>query len=158
MRQRQRQAFLKRQTERANMKDRLLAAYLAGLVDANRFRTKSTDLSGQMAEVERALDRCGDNDLSRGDIALAVFDWSQEAPAAQERSKIAQEHAILELPSSSRTLSPTALCLEKRKPSSHLAERPSVQSSRGDWTRLGLFVRGANEFPAGVVETLLASG
>lgn len=136
---RQRQALLKRQTELTKMKDRLLTAYLAGTVDAGDFQSKSTDLSGQLAEVERALERCGDidtwrgdNGRSRGDIALAVFDWSQEAPAAWERSKMPQKRAILEALSLNRTLSATTLCLEKRKPFSYLAERPSVQLDRGD--------------------------
>lgn len=137
---RQRQVLLKRQTELTSMKDRLLAAYLAGTVDARTFQTKSTDLGGQIAEVERALERCGDIDVwrgdngrSRGDIALAVFDWSQEAPSAWERSKIAKKRAILDSLSLNRTLSATTLCLEKRKPFSYLAERPLVQSDRGDW-------------------------
>ncbi len=139
VRDRERQTLLGRQRELTTMKDRLLAAYLAGAVDAGTFQTKSTDFAGQLVDVERRLERCGDIDVrrgdngrSRGDIAIAVFDWSQEAPAAWERSKMAQKRAILESLSLNRTLSATSLCLTKRKPFSFLAERPLVQLDRGD--------------------------
>ena len=203
---RQRQALLKRQTELTNMRDRLLTAYLAGSVDEKTFQNKSTDLEGQLREVEQCLGRyaevdtgscwiaqrargataqtscgaievtsgchevprgnghaarwrppgnaCGDTTSarsatacpcsaideargaiprSRGDIALAVFDWSQEAAETWQRSKMAQKRAILEALSLNRALSATSLCIQKRKPFSYLAERPSVQSDRGDW-------------------------
>lgn len=143
---RQRQALLKRQSELAAMKDRLLTAHLAGAVDAGTFQSKTTDLVGQLAEVERALascgdnghasgdngHRCGDNGRSRAVMALAVFDWSQEAPAAWQRSKIAEKRAILDALSLNRTLSATTLCLEKRKPFDALAERPLIQLDRSD--------------------------
>ena len=225
---RQRQALLKRQTELTNMRDRLLTAYLAGSVDERTFQNKSTDLEGQLRQVEQALERyaevdtergwigqtardasaraprattpepgcrtiegtsrgaievpsgchevprgngqaarrrppghacgamdgpfgattsargataspCGAKDKargaiprSRGEIALAVFDWSQEAAEMWQRSKIAQKRAILEALSLNRVLSATSLCVQKRKPFDILAERPSVQLDRGE--------------------------
>ena len=71
---RQRQALIKRQTELTNMKDRLLNAYLAGSIDERMFQSKTTDLAGQLKEVEISLQRCGDIRDPRGDKALAVFD------------------------------------------------------------------------------------
>lgn len=130
--QRQRQALLKRQTELTNMKDRLLTAYLAGTIDEGTLQNKTTDLTSQLREMERSLERCGDIDPTRGDNAIAVFDWSQKAPDVWRRSKITQKRAILDAVSLNRTLSDTTLCVEKRKPFSFLAERPSIQSNRGD--------------------------
>lgn len=160
-RQRQRQALAKRQSDLAGMKDRLLNGYLAGAIDEGTFQNKTTDLNGQLAEVERSIRACGDilgpcgdmnsargdifapcGDMNpargdigqrRGDTALAVFDWSQKAPEAWQRSKTPEKRAILDALSLNRTLSDVSLCIKKRKPFSFLAERPSVQSNRGDW-------------------------
>jgi len=129
---RQRQALAKRQTELTNMKDRLLNAYLAGSIDERTFQSKTTDLSGQLREVEVSLQRCGDVRDPRGDQALAVFDWSQKAVEVWPRSKIAEKRAILDAVSLNRVLSDVSLCVEKRRPFSFLAERPSVQLNRGD--------------------------
>ena len=136
---RQRQALTKRQTELAHMKDRLLTAYLSGSIGEGTFQSKSTDLGGQLREVEMSLQRCGDiggpcRDIlpARGDIALTVFDWSQKAVETWQRSKIAEKRAILEAVSLNRALSDVSLCVEKRKPFSFLAERPSIQLDRGD--------------------------
>ncbi len=135
-----RKTLVKRRTELANMQDRLLHGYLCGAIDEGTFQSKTTDLNGQLQEVERSLQRCGDigaacGDMhaSRGDIALAAFDWSQTAPEAWQRSKIAQKRVILNSLSLNRTLSATSLYVPNRKPFSFLAERPSIQSNRGDW-------------------------
>lgn len=117
---------------RRGEKDRLLAGYLAGAIDEGTFQGKSTDLSGQLNEVERALERCGDIDGSRGDIARAVFDWSQKAPEAWRGSKMSEKRAILDAVSLNRTLSDVTLVTTKRKPFCYLAERPPVSSTRGD--------------------------
>ena len=129
---RQRQALVKRQSELTHMKDRLLNAYLAGSIDEGTFQSKTTDLGGQLREVEMSLQRCGEIHDPRGDKALAVFDWSQKAIEVWSCSKIAEKREILEAVSLNRMLSDVSLCVEKRKPFSFLAERPSIQLDRGD--------------------------
>ncbi|MFH1109816.1 MAG: hypothetical protein V1790_11565 [Planctomycetota bacterium] len=114
------------------MKERLLAGYLSGTINEGTFQKKSADLTGQVNEVDRALERCGDIDGSRGDIALAVFDWSQTAPEVWRGSKMSEKRAILDAVSLNRTLSDVSLVATKRKPFCYLAERPPVSSTRGD--------------------------
>ncbi|HSW46483.1 MAG TPA: hypothetical protein VLM89_13020 [Phycisphaerae bacterium] len=63
---------------------------------------------------------------------MAVFDWSQGAAEAWQRSIIAEKRAILEAVSLNRMLSDVSLCVEKRKPFSFLAERPSIRLDRGE--------------------------
>ncbi len=140
--QRQRQTLVKRQAELANMKDRLLNAYLAGTVDEATLKQKTASLNGDLADVERGLDGMGGVGPGLAQEALAAFDWSQEAPEAWERSKTAEKRAILTSLSLNRTLSDVSLCLEKRKPFCYLAERPPVQLIRGDSTPIELFVQG----------------
>ena len=117
------------------MKERLLTGYLSGAIDEGTFREKSTDLSAQLNEVERALERCGDIDGSRGDIALAVFYWRRRAHEAWHGLKMPEKRAILDAISLNRTLSDVSLVTTKRTPFCYLAERPSISSTRGDRIR-----------------------
>ena len=66
-------------------------------------------------------------------MALAAFDFAQNAAGLWKGSKIEQERRILESVSLNRTLSDASPCLEERKPFSLFAERPSIQTNRGDW-------------------------
>jgi len=83
--------------------------------------------------VEAALEECGGASDNRGEIALGLFDWSQRAGDVWLGSKMNEKREILTEVALNRTLSDATLCLDKRKPFDVLAERPSVQSSRGDW-------------------------
>ncbi|MBI5726157.1 MAG: recombinase family protein [Planctomycetes bacterium] len=129
--QRQRQMLLKRRTELTNMQDRLLSAYLSSNIDEVAFQNKSVDLKAQLGETEAALQSCGDMDSSRGDAALALFNWSQQAADVWFGSKMDVKREILGEIALNRTLSDVTLCLEKRKPFDILVKRPSFQSSRG---------------------------
>lgn len=130
-RQRQRQAMAKRCTELANMQERLLSAYLSGAVDEPTFQRKTVDLKGQLSEAEAAVEECGDLAAGRGEMALRLFDWSQQAADVWLGSKIEVKREILSELALNRTLSDVSLCLEKRKPFDVLAKRPSVQPTRG---------------------------
>jgi len=59
------------------MQDRLLNAFLQGVVDEAAFNVKSADLKAQLAEVERQLDGAGAITEENGRLALSVFDFSQ---------------------------------------------------------------------------------
>ncbi len=62
-----------------------------------------------------------------------MFDWSQQAADAWLGSKMDDKRGILGELALNRALSDVALCLDKKKPFDVLAERPSVQLTRGDW-------------------------
>src|ERR1035437_1331896 len=76
---RQRQMLLKRRTELANMQDRLLSAYLSSNIDEATFQNKGVEIKGQLGETKTALQSCGEMDSGRGETALALFNWSQQA-------------------------------------------------------------------------------
>ncbi len=130
-RRRQRQTLLKRRTEVGNMQERLLTAYLSGAVDETTFQRKNVDLKTELGEVEASLEECGGACDNHAEVALGLFDWSQRAGDVWLGSKMNEKREILTEVALNRTLSDATLCLEKRKPFDVLAERPSVQSSRG---------------------------
>ncbi|MBI5724307.1 MAG: recombinase family protein [Planctomycetes bacterium] len=129
---RQRASIQKRQTELQGMQDRLLNAYLAGDVDADSFQKKSASLKTDLARCRDNLERCRDIDAARGDNAIRVFDWSQQAADLWRGSNNTERREILETICLNRTLSDVTLCTEKRRPFNVLAERPSCQSNRGE--------------------------
>ena len=128
---RQRQMLLKRRTELANMQDRLLTAYLSSNIDEVTFQNKGVEIKGQLGETEAALQSCGEMDSGRGETALALFNWSQQAADVWLGSKMDAKRDILGEIALNRTLSDATLCLEMRKPFDILVKRPSLQSTRG---------------------------
>lgn len=130
---RQRTTLAKRQSELQGMLDRLLNAYLAGTVDEGTLQKKSEELKRELSLVNEALEGVtkvgpGDNDL-----AVAVFDFSQEAAESWQRSTWPVRREILTSVSLNRTLSDVNLCVIKRKPFDLLAEGLFFGESRGDW-------------------------
>ena len=130
-----RKALAKRRSELANMRDRLLNAFLQGVVDEAAFNAKSADLKAQLAEVERQSDGAGAITEENGRLALSVFDFSQNLAGLWRGSNFASRRAILECVSSNRVLSGVSLVLTKRKPFDFIAERPFFKDGRGDWIR-----------------------
>lgn len=128
----QRELLTRKHAEYVAMKERLLAGYLAGAIDESTLQAKSVEINGQLAATRDMLERCGDMGGSRGDNALAAFDWSQEAATAWQGSNSEQKRAILDALSLNRTLSATTLCVPKRKPFCFLAKRPQIQTTRGE--------------------------
>ena len=59
----------------------------------------------------------------------------RNAPEIWRGSKIAEKRELLETVSLNRTLGDVTLIAEKRKPFDIVAERPSIQLSRGDMIR-----------------------
>ena len=127
-RRRQRQTLAKRRTELRVMEDRLLNAYLGGVIDEPTFRSKTDELKSEAEGVKTSLERCGDADASGGDMALRVFDWMQRLPEIWRGSKMGTRREILESVTLNRTVSDVSLCTEKRKPFDFLAEGRLVQS------------------------------
>ncbi|HOF18341.1 MAG TPA: recombinase family protein [Phycisphaerae bacterium] len=68
----------------------------------------------------------------RGDSAVRLFDWSQQAASLWRGSNNHERRQILEAVCLNRTLSDVSLVTLKRKPFDVLVKRPSVQPNRGD--------------------------
>ena len=128
----QRTALAKRHTELKGMHDRLLNAFLGATIDEPTFRAKSAELRHETAKVNEALGHLGDFDPARGDAALAIFDWSQNAAEIWHGSNNDQRREILDSVCLNRTLSDINLVTTKRKPFDVIAERPKIEKSRGD--------------------------
>jgi hypothetical protein len=110
-----RRLLAKRRSELANMQDRLLNAFLQGVVDEAAFNAKSAELKAQLAEVERQLDGAGAVTEENGRLALSVFDFSQNLADIWRGSNFASRRTILECVSSNRLLSGASLVLIKRR-------------------------------------------
>ena len=124
----------KRKSELANMKDRLLNGYIAGTIDEAAFQTKAEELKQQAEQMDRRLAEAERFDPSYTDMALSVFDFSQNLADIWRGSKFAVRREILECVTSNRTLDNLSLCLTKRKPFDFLAERPFLRNGGGGET------------------------
>lgn len=122
----------KRRTELANMKDRLLNAYLTGVVPEEAFQTKTHELSADERSVDESLARLTERDAGRSEAALAVFDWTQRAADVWRGSNHEVRREILDAVCLNRTLSDVSLVTTKRKPFDVLAEGLVFEKSRGD--------------------------
>lgn len=129
---RQVSSLRKRRSELANMQDRLLNAYLAGSVPDETYRAKQEDLATEVQGVEASLDGAGEVDPQRGQAAVAIFDWSQNAAEIWRGSNNDDRRAILDALCLNRDVGPTSLALTKRKPFDVLAEGLFLGKSRGD--------------------------
>ena len=129
-----RKMLAKRKTELANMIERLLNAYLAGVIDEPTFNAKSVDLKGQAADVDHELDQAERFDPTAGELALSTFDFSQNLAEIWRGSNYAVRREILNCVSLNRTLSDVSLVMAKRKPFDILSEQPLLNSSGRYWT------------------------
>ena len=132
LRAQKRKLLTKRRAELTNMIDRLLNAYLAGSIDEATFNTKSTQLKAEATNVERELEQADRFDPKGGELALSVFDFSQNLAEIWRGSNFAVRREILNCVSLNRTLGDLSLVLQKRKPFDFLAERPFLENSRDD--------------------------
>lgn len=121
----------KRRTELIGMQDRLLNVFLQGMVDETAFNAKSAGLKAEVAEVEQQL--AGENAITEqtGQIALDVFDFSQNLVSIWNGSNFETRKAILDCVSLNPMLYDVNLVLPKRKPFDFLAERPFLKDGRG---------------------------
>lgn len=129
---RQTAALTKRKAELATMQDRLLNAYLAGTVEEVVFTAKSNELKAEAATADESMALLGDAATDRGEMALALFDWAQNAADRWLGSNNAIRREILDSICLNRTLSDVSLVTTKRKPFDVFAERLDLENSRGD--------------------------
>ena len=123
----------KRRTELANMQDRLLNAYLAGSLPEETYKAKQDDLTTEIRSTEESLDAVGQVDAQRGQAAVAMFDWTQNAAQIWRGSNNHDRRAILETVCLNRAVGPVSLALTKRKPFDVLAEGPFLKKSGPYW-------------------------
>jgi site-specific DNA recombinase len=129
---RQSASLAKRKSELANMQGRLLNAYLAGTIDEATYNAKGAEFKSEAIKIEEGLGKLGETSPVAGELALAVFDFSQNAAETWRGSNIERKREILDLVCLNRALSDVNLVTTKRKPFDVLAERLQCQSSRGD--------------------------
>ena len=127
------ETLAKRKSELVNMRERLFNGYLSGVVEESAFQAKSLELKREIEDVEKQMEEAGKYDPKRKELALSVFDFSQNLANLWHGSNFAVRREILECVSSNRLLSDVSLVLTKRKPFDFLAERPFLKDGRGDW-------------------------
>ena len=131
-------ALKKRATEIESMQERLLNAYLAGTVDEATLSAKQAGLRDEGAQVADSLARLAtEGEFQPEDVrvALAVFEFAQNAAEIWRGSKMLEKRELLESVSLNRMLGDVTLVVEKRKPFDELAKRPLVTTSRDDRIR-----------------------
>ncbi|MDZ4782016.1 MAG: hypothetical protein SGJ19_17345 [Planctomycetia bacterium] len=114
------------------MLDRLLNAYLAGDVEEAIYKSKSSELKSEANKTDESLAALGDVDPARDKVAVAIFDFAQNAAETWRRSNNAVRREILDLVCLNRTLGDVNLYTTKRKPFDVFAERLVLNDSRGD--------------------------
>lgn len=131
-RRRQATSLAKRKTELANMQDRLLNAYLTSSIDEVVYKAKSNELKSETAKTDDGLAKLGDVDPARGELAVTLFDWTQQAADVWRGSNNTVRREILDVVCLNRCLNDVNLVLQKRKPFDVLAEGLISENSRGD--------------------------
>ena len=134
-RRRQSTSLAKRKTELATMQDRLLNTYLTGTVEEVVYKAKSNELKSEVARVDEALAQLGDVDPAYGDVALALFEWTQNAVEIWRGSNNAIRREILDAVCLNRTLTDVNLSATKRKPFDVFAKGLEIKKSSHHFRR-----------------------
>jgi hypothetical protein len=94
----------------------------ADTVEELVYKGKSNELKGEAAKTDESLATLGDVDPARGEIALAIFDFTQKAADRWRGSNNAIRREILDLVCLNRALGDVNLDATKRKPFDVFAE------------------------------------
>ena len=132
---RQQKILKKRKSELENMQEKLLNAYLNGIVEQHVFEAKSKALKAELSDLKKSVEATEQFDPTKGEGAICIFDLSQKAADIWGCSNSTQKRQLLEALSLNRSVSDVSLCVTKRKPFDILAEQTIFNKSRGDWTR-----------------------
>lgn len=128
-----RRALTKLRTDTKGRLDRLMNVFLDGAVEQAEFTAKQGQLRAELADLDRQLEETPRYDAKRGELALTVFDFMQNAADLWRRSKMPLRREILAAVSLNRKVSDVSLVLEKRKPFDVSIEGPSFHFGRTDW-------------------------
>ncbi len=94
------------------------------------YEPKSNELESDATRTEEAFGKLGTVAPSHRELAVAVFDWSQQAPGAWQGSNTYVRRQILNAVYLNRTLTDVTLVTAKRRPFDSLAERLKIETSR----------------------------
>lgn len=111
-----RRVLSKRHSELKGRLDRLLNAYLEGVIEQGPFSVKQGELRVELADISRQLEERPTFDPKRGELALGLFDFMQNAANLWRRSNMEQRRELLGAIALNRRVSDVKLVLEKRKP------------------------------------------
>ena len=106
--------------------------YLDGAIQQGEFAVKQGELRAELADVDRPVEEQPNYDQKRGETALKLFDFMQNAADIWQRSNMTQKRELLGATSLNRLVSNVKLVLEKRKPFDIAAEGPVTQPGRTD--------------------------
>ncbi len=127
-----RRVLAKLRSELKGRLDRLMNVYLDGAIEQPEFTVKQGELRVELADVDRQLEENPAYDHKRGELALTIFDFMQNAADLWRRSNTAQKRELLGAISLNRHVSDVSLVLEKRKPFDIAVEGPSFHYGRSD--------------------------
>lgn len=113
--------------------DELLNLRLLGEIDSDTFAAKSTELRDREANLNLRIEACGRGRHENADLAVKAFELSQNLREKWVTADYAAKRRYLEIVVLNFSLDGATLVPEWRKPFDMLAERLSVQQSRGDW-------------------------
>ena len=109
--------------------------YLDGAIEQAGFAVKQGELRVELADVDRQLEEKPAYGHKRGELALTIFDFMQNAANLWRRSSTAQKRELLGAISLNRQVSDVSLVLQKRQPFDIAAEGPSFHFGRSDRIR-----------------------
>jgi hypothetical protein len=115
-RRRQATILTKRKSELTTMQDRLLNAYLAGTIEEVIYKVKAAELKSEFSKTDESLATLGDVDPAKGEVAMAIFDFTQKAAERWLGSNTTVRREILDLVCLNRSLNDVNLVTTKRKP------------------------------------------
>jgi len=136
--------------------DRLLNLRIADDVDEATYARKSTELRDRLASIKLQLDAVDRSHDETAELASKVFELSQ---TLREQWLVADYHVrrrILGIVCLNCRLDDATLVCEMRKPFDVLAKGLVSKKSRGDWTRLELFLAGVRGLPNALLQAAQA--
>ncbi len=127
---------IKRQlTTVKQQRDRLLNLRLVDEINEQTFADKDTDLRDRQDRLELEIKAHGRQQSENADIALKVFELSQQLKDKWVSAEIPEKRRILEILCLNFSLVDANLCMTIRKPFDILSKGLSVHSGRGDRIR-----------------------
>jgi len=113
-------------------KDKLVNLRLADEIDAATFSKKNTELRDRTAQAQVQLDALGRGRAEHAEIAVQVFELSQNFVAQWVKARPEAKRQILDLVCLNLKLNGASLCPTMRKPFDLTAEGLNLAKHRGD--------------------------
>ena len=131
----------KRLTELQGKRDKLLDAFLGGMVEKELYEPKALEIKTELERIARALTDEVKINASFIETAEKAFNLSQRAPETWAGSNWELRRELLEIFSLNRELDSTSLTLTWNKPFDELVKPIEIKKDRGDRIRTcGLLV------------------